>query len=102
MTQPVSPEGALKVRRIVGYRNPAPHAAQAMGATDFSQWTPIYSDEARTPPPSVLDEVVARLEAACCRAEYEYPLLAAPDGTVAVQFADLRTLLTRLKDRGTD
>lgn len=34
-----------------------------------------------------------RLEAACTRAETEYPQLAAPDGTVAVDFTDLRALL---------
>ena len=39
-------------------------------------------------------EAVARLETACARAEYEFPLLAAPDGTVAVPFADLRALLS--------
>lgn len=38
-------------------------------------------------------EVFARLEAACGRAEFELPRLAAPDGTVAVQIADLRMLL---------
>ena len=108
MTQPVSPEDALKAlveqlrdgewwQTVVRGSNP----------TGFStDQTHVVRQAAemltRTPPPSALDEEVMRLEAACCRAEYEYPLLAAPDGTVAVQFADLRTLLTRLKDRKTD
>ena len=41
------------------------------------------------------DDVRERLERACARAEEEYPQLAAPDGTVAVQFTDLRALLER-------
>jgi hypothetical protein len=37
-----------------------------------------------------IDEALARLDERCSRAEYEYPRLAAPDGTVAVPIGDLR------------
>lgn len=40
-----------------------------------------------------MTDFIDRLEQACARAEDEYPHLAAPDGTVAVPFADLRALL---------
>jgi hypothetical protein len=50
------------------------------------------------PNPKACDlvETVARLEAACSRAEDESPKLAAPDGTAAVQFRDLRAVLKAL------
>lgn len=41
-----------------------------------------------------MTDFIARLERACARAEEEFPKLAAPDGTVAVPFTDLRALLS--------
>ena len=38
-------------------------------------------------------EAAVRLDERCRRAEYEYPRLAAPDGTVAVPIGDLRLVL---------
>lgn len=38
-------------------------------------------------------EALERLEWRCARAEYEYPRLAAPDGTVAVPIGDLRLVI---------
>jgi hypothetical protein len=46
-------------------------------------------------------DFIDRLERACARAEYEFPRLAAPDGTVAVPFTDLRQLLSLLASANT-
>ncbi len=57
-----------------------------------------YTDTQRTALETERQELAAlgRVQSALERAEHEYPILAAPDGTVSVDIDDLKHVLTRL------
>lgn len=48
--------------------------------------------------PFVFEKALHRLNTLCEVAEYEHPLLAAPDGTVVVDITDLRAILAYIKE----